>query len=944
MSWGTRELLQSTAALALIVAGNTGVALAQEAGKSEEPANSVDESDEGEKVIVVTGIVASLTESASIKRNASGVVDAISAEDIGKFPDTNLAESLQRITGVSIDRENNEGSKITVRGFGPRFNLVLLNGRSMPTSAALNGVPLDRSFNFQNLASESVAGVDVYKTSRADLPTGGIGSTVNIRSAKPFDYSGTRAVFGVKGIVDRSNVTGDDVTPQISGLYSTRLLDDRLGILVGGSYSKRDSRQEQVQISGYQRSTPATAAALAARLDLTANENPDDIFYLPRNLILKVGDTTRERVNAQAVLQFEPVDDLVIGLDYHGVRYKENQLSNQTSFWYCFCANRRTGPSDENGLVDLTGTGEDVDFFGFNQILEDKNDSFGATVDWQVSDAFSLSLDAHRSIAESQPDGDIAEVLTNFRSQPGVTGTILFTDNDIPDLVLDFNGVDVYNQSLLIPDIGQQRGNLVKNTIEEIKLVANYDNGGRFIESFNWGAAFSKFKYDSRSVATGNVSLAGIDPNDLDITFVDRGSVGSNFSGGNGLFPMLGIYDPRQAIQLAFDAGALSVPEPRQNIVREETFSAFANLNLAADFGSVPFEGRLGVRYERSDVEASSRQQLIQGLRYFSTSELNVVRSQAQSFESITGSYEYVLPSIDLRIEPFRDVVLRASYGHSLTRSPLNLLAPETAILQIRPGDQESGIFQARQGNADLSPALAKNIDLSAEWYFKKASYFSLGYFRKKVSAFTRGSTTLQPLLDENGNPLTNPSANPRPGCPSATDPICFGNSSDPVVQWQVSRLSNSDAVGTVQGFEANFQYTFDFGLGFIANYTHVTGDIRFDLDNFFQQEPAPLTGLSDSANLVLFYEKGPIQARIAYNWRDEFLVAVGAGPDPIFVDPYQQIDFSASYKFNDRFSVFVEGINITNEINRSHWRSQRQLSSATSGGPRYGFGVRVKL
>lgn len=131
--------------------------------------------------LVVTGIRASLQKTLGLKRDALGVVDGISAEDIGKFPDTNLAESLQRITGVSIDRQVGEGSKVTVRGFGPDFNLVLLNGRQMPASGlgSCCEAPASRSFDFANLASEGVAGVEVYKSGRATLQTGGIGSVIN---------------------------------------------------------------------------------------------------------------------------------------------------------------------------------------------------------------------------------------------------------------------------------------------------------------------------------------------------------------------------------------------------------------------------------------------------------------------------------------------------------------------------------------------------------------------------------------------------------------------------------------------------------------------------------------------------------------------------------------------------------------------------------------------
>ena len=179
------------------------------------------QSDDGQVIeeIVVTGIRGSLAASADIKRNASGVVDAISAEDIGKFPDTNLAESLQRITGVSIDRARGEGQKVTVRGFGPQFNLVTLNGRQMPTHGGGAGSPQNRSFDFADLASEAVSAVEVYKTSRADLPTGGMGATINIKTTKPLEAPGRVMSFGVKAVNDTSTDVGDNFTPEFSGIY-----------------------------------------------------------------------------------------------------------------------------------------------------------------------------------------------------------------------------------------------------------------------------------------------------------------------------------------------------------------------------------------------------------------------------------------------------------------------------------------------------------------------------------------------------------------------------------------------------------------------------------------------------------------------------------------------------------------------------------------------------
>ena len=204
------------------------------------------------EVISVSGIRGSLIKSMEIKRDYKGVMEAISAEDMGKFPDTNLAESLQRVTGVSIDRQNGEGAKVTVRGFGPDFNLVTLNGRQMPASSLeATAAPSSRSYDFSNIASEGVAGVEIYKTGKAHLNTGGLGSTINIITTKPLKNPGLNATFGVKGVHDTSSDKNSGFTPELSGLYSNTYDDDRFGVAISGSYQKRESGNQQANAVSY---------------------------------------------------------------------------------------------------------------------------------------------------------------------------------------------------------------------------------------------------------------------------------------------------------------------------------------------------------------------------------------------------------------------------------------------------------------------------------------------------------------------------------------------------------------------------------------------------------------------------------------------------------------------------------------------------------------------
>ena len=195
--------------------------------------------------VVVTGIRSSLKNAIDIKRKNVGVVDAITAEDIGKFPDGNLAESLSRIVGVAIDRSNVEGSKVAVRGLGPEFNLVTLNGRQMPTVPGMWGG--GRSFDFGDISSHGVSAVEVYKSANAVLPSGGLGATINMVTTKPLEVGKTVGSFAVKAMIDTENEVGDEVTPELDFVFSTLGEDyngGTWGISFSGTHQVRHNREE----------------------------------------------------------------------------------------------------------------------------------------------------------------------------------------------------------------------------------------------------------------------------------------------------------------------------------------------------------------------------------------------------------------------------------------------------------------------------------------------------------------------------------------------------------------------------------------------------------------------------------------------------------------------------------------------------------------------------
>ncbi len=882
--------------------------------------------------IVVTGIRSSLERASDIKRNGQGVVDAISAEDIGKFPDSNLAESLQRITGVSIDRSNNEGNQITVRGFGPRFNLVTLNGRSMPTSNALFQRFLDRSFNFNELAAGGVSAVEVYKTGRADLPTGGIGSTVNVRTPKPFDFDGFKATFNAKATHDTTNKRGSDYTPDVSFIVSDHFADKKVGLLAAVSYSERDSRLESGNIAG----TARILDGNPGNIDSSRNTNDRNALYISRSFNLETQDVERERINGQFVLQLAPTDNVEIALDYNLSRYDEFSRRNSTGFWFGFDGQRQ-GVSDEQGVVSTFDDGNniDLDAFGFVNNLVTDNDSFGINLDWAVNDNLSFNLDAHNSVSESQPGGEIAELVINFRT-PNVDFVQLdFGDGDIPavNFGADF---DVFDTSQLISDIGQQRGRQIENEIEEIKLVGTYDFGADSgLQRITFGGSAQEYTYSFDEVTTFFL-LNGFNNGGVGFGSEPIGSTFSDFTGGGpGLFTRLFTYDPLVAVQGAQVDGFFQPPEFRIESVNEETTSLFVQADFETAIGDMPLTVNLGARYEETDVIGRSAVQPILNTQLINQAEVRLVRGEGLVDDELQGNYDFLLPSVNLKLDVSDNFVARASYSETITRQPIGGLTPRFQFNVVRPGTTGS----VSRGNANLEPALAESLDLSFEWYYKEGSYASIGLFSKDVSAFLVSDQIRSTLTGADGTPLRDPSFNQasRPECPGNE---CFGIAGDPEIPFDINTTFNSEEEGNVKGAEIALQHVFENGFGLIANYTYTDGDIEFDRDNFFAQEPAPLTGLSDSANLVAFYENDRFQARVAANWRDEFLAFVGGG-EPTFTEAFTQVDFSASYNINDQYSVFIEGLNVTDEISRNHGRSSRFLSRVTSSGPRYAVGIR---
>ena len=471
---------------------------------------AVAQDDEVIEEIVTVGIRSSLISSMNTKRAAKGVVDAITAEDIGKFPDTNLAESMQRIPGVSIDRANNEGSKVTVRGFGPEFNLVLLNGRQMPTTQ-LSG-DSTRSWDFANIASEGVSAVSVYKTFTASKPSGGIGSTIDVMTAKPFDKPGLVASFGVKAMMDTTNENGDDVTPEFSGIFSNTFADDTLGVGVFFSRQERDSRISGAEVALWRENIDNIPASTV----ITDNRPSSDIntFY-PRNYGWGSEDISRTRTNGSLTFQYAPSDTLTATLDYKYAEFENEGERIGVGIWFGDSPNTLEAEIDQNGTYVYVV--DQLEDYASNKRLNTSNNeinSVGFNLDWQATDDLNFTFDFHDSDSDSRGTGRGNDVFLILAAACINTKSADFRPgNDIPDMDVTWaTCVDAEPDGTPTGGsydslFGQAGLNINEAEVTQFQMDgewANADDSG--LTSIQFGVSLTENDYRTRAFNSGQIA------------------------------------------------------------------------------------------------------------------------------------------------------------------------------------------------------------------------------------------------------------------------------------------------------------------------------------------------------------------------------------------------------------------------------------------------------
>ena len=975
----TFKKTQLATSMALLMGSSLALpTYAQEADAELQPEGEVE-------VIQVSGIRGSMIRSMDLKRSSSGVVDAISAEELGKFPDTNLAEALQRITGVTISRSNGEGSQITVRGFGPEFNLVTLNGRQMP------GTGFTRSFNLENLSSEGVNTLELHKTARAENPSGGLGATVNIITMKPLARPGQQASFSAKGIYDTSNVEGDDVTPEIAGVYSNTFADDRFGFGVSFSHQERDFQQQSANIQGWVLQENAELPDLDAANVIDNRTNITDAAFFPKDMNYSINDVQRERSNGQVTFQFRPVDNFTATLDYTATRAITGTNTVGWGIWNNFGSNINAYELDENGTAVYADiSGDDASFTASRNTTRVDARSLGVNLDWELNDDWHFTLDYHDSYNE---------IDNGYDEGLGSSGQIILGSDQLSSKVYDFregeipqvyvnwnNGTNEILPSEIDSNFSQFIYSPGRSDIEQLQLDGTWYNSAFDIPlvKIDFGIARTEQALTGFEAWSGlrggpgfNPSYTEIFPDSMFVRHDTDGFLDAFDGGGADMNP--GYYytfdfDEAIARQLAYltadvvgESNVYSTDpyfsgDPSVSNVEEVTNAVYVQTEWDFDYKGYYIQVNAGVRYEETEVPSAAEVRVPTQVNWVSASEWVTDFEDDLQLLDFTGEYSIALPMFDVKVDLTDDIVARFSWGKSITRAPIGLLQGGLSF----SGSPKIGARTASAGNTSLLPYLSDNLDLSFEWYYDEASYASLGLFRKSVKnyiSYTSVQETYEGLHDIYQGPRWNEavSALEADGV-QATDSAIYDyfvangyadengvvspTSDDPLIEWRMTQPRNLSDKRTVEGLEIAVQHTFgDTGFGVGANATIVDGDVNYDPYDL-TAEQNPIVGISDSANFQVFYEKNGLSVKVTYAWRDQYLVGMGQAqgsednPATQF-DTYGQVDASVNYDVNENLTVFLEGVNINDETERGFGRFEEQFLFARQYGPRYTFGAR---
>ncbi|WP_308364005.1 MULTISPECIES: TonB-dependent receptor [unclassified Microbulbifer] len=861
--------------------------------------------------ITVTGFRASLQKGLDAKRMNANSSDSIVAEDIGKMPDLNLAESLQRVPGVAITREGGEGRNITVRGLGPGFSRTTLNGMEVPASTggldSSGGVNRGRDFDFNVFASELFNRITIHKSPVASVEEGGLASTVELSTAKPLDTPGQHIAFGGQLMVD--SFAGEQ-DPRFTGLYSNTFMDDKLGVLVSAAYSERTVRQEgfgtvrwtsphanggRSWASGTSptvvNGTPNPGANHSGEVDPDAN--PLDYMWTPRLPRMDSFNRDQERLGLTGSLQYRPTDTMEFSLDV----LSSNLKADVTSYNY-FAQFRNVYDTviptevtlDESGRMIVAGEFENVAPRSESRGQFSETDFQQVVLSGKFDLADNITLDVMYGNAVSEHSED--QLRFNQTAAEGHSFSYSFLeDGDIAEMSYGFDILDPSNYEWSGPTL---RRDIVERTNDTFRADFTIEGdsssvktgliwNSRKVESQRWDA-ININSLNGEVVAAGLADQLG--------NVVDDYSDGIDAPSG---FPTNWLVADYDAAAAAWGVGQWELNEDDSSTydIKEETLGGYVETNVETQLLGLPLTVNAGLRIVDSEVTS-------QGVA--SDGEGGFVPTRRE------GSYTEVLPSTNLVWEFREDLLLRLGVGRNISRPGLGSLA---GTVSVTPINQSVSL-----GNPDLEPVRANSADLGLEWYFDDESVLALTLFHKEIESFITTQELENQFLpdDIRAAVAARPEYDPN-------SPLFEPNVIQPDEQgWDLRTPVNGEGA-TVEGYEIGYQQPLRFlpgwasNFGLLANYTHVRSSADFG-----DGVEGELPGLSkNSYNMGVYYETDQFGARLMVNDRDDYTTrAPGSnGNAAEMTSGPTRVDMSAFYNVTDYLKVTLEAINLTNETER---------------------------
>lgn len=869
--------------------------------------------------VQVTGIRGSMEKSLDTKRDANARLEVVTAEDVGKLPAHNVADTLQRLPGVNISSSSadeggfDEADRVSLRGTSPSLTQTLINGHSVASAdwfVLSQGNNVGRSVSYSLLPSELVSSVEVNKSSQAKLQDGGTTGTVNIITRRPLEFAKQITAEASVGAVNSDQAKSTD--PQLSALFNYKNDEGTFGVMVQGFYQKRELRREAQEIPGGFFTLGPNDPVVAGVFDKNGNQlqagRPDlEGLKIPGLLGSTLFEQTRERKGGLISLQFKPTDTLTLGLEGFSSKLEANNYNrNFMMFGANFAKLQAPDPGfvvKDGVITNATYTGKpgadygvDVMNYGVYDMIyreataETNYITFDA--DWQINDNLTAKFQAGNTKGTGEtPRQYIAEVTVG-----GGGGASWATHGNGSPVDWNIGGDISPNGVTSFGTWGNQQVTAEDKEKWASLDFSQYFSSGSVLSSIDFGARFADHKRESLSpegATPGNIWAA--------LQGAPTGNYPNGFAGDiGGTFPRnIWYYTPgalkdavtNNSTWLANDDG----PNGRHNYgaewkVAEKNFGAYVQANFVGD----SWAGNVGLRYVniKQDIDT-----------YVAVTSDPDVSSLFGAWDALKfeNKHNRVLPSANLKFDLADDLVLRFAASQTQTLPDFSALGTSSWGSDLNK--------LGGGGNPNLKPVLSTNFDANLEWYFMPRGLLSAGVYSMNLKDYVAFGTETQMLFSELTHQLE---------------------------AYEISKPINAN--GKVRGVELAYEQPIGEFFGVNANYTYADGSTSHTWEDGTQN----LLGTSKNTyNVGAYFENETFGARVGYTYRSSFLIGL-SGANPYYQDDFGTLSASLSYKATDWLSVSFDALNLNNPTYK-YYQSASVPTSFYSNGRQYYLNFRFK-